>query len=53
MERDRQRDSLHETFPCVFSKRSPVWRQDDRVLCDTGVLTAHAGVFLKAHTGAF
>ena len=44
-ERDRQRDSLPETLPCVFSKRSRVCRQNARVLCDTGVLTAHSGAF--------
>ena len=32
---------------CVHSKRSRVCRQNDRVLCDTGVLTAHTGAFRK------
>ena len=37
---------------CVHSKRFCVCRQNDRVLCDTGDLTAHTGAFLKVHTGA-
>ena len=38
---------------CVLSKPSRVCRQNDRILCDTGVLTAQHGSVLKVHTGGF
>ena len=45
--RDRQRDSLRETLPCVLSKRSHVCRQNDLRFEGTH------GCVLKVHTGAF